>query len=116
MALPSRLFCDTSFFYACHDPNDTHHARAEALTADAVASSAEFVYRSPFKSFKPFNRYATFKTLTNWHQARGNSDIDAFKPFNGLTVREASRQDSSTAFTSESGLGITTSGSDFHSS
>jgi hypothetical protein len=25
MALPSRLFCDTSFFYACLDPNDTHH-------------------------------------------------------------------------------------------
>jgi predicted nucleic acid-binding protein len=43
MALPSRLFCDTSFFYACLDPNDTHHDRAEDLTADAVASSAAFV-------------------------------------------------------------------------
>ena len=42
MALPSRLFCDTSFFYACLDPNDTHHDRAEDLTADAVASSAAF--------------------------------------------------------------------------
>jgi predicted nucleic acid-binding protein len=43
MAFPSRLFCDTSFFYACHDPNDSHHDRAEALTAAAVASSAELV-------------------------------------------------------------------------
>lgn len=43
MALPSRLFCDTSFFYACLDPNDTHHDRAEELTADAVASSAAFL-------------------------------------------------------------------------
>ena len=43
MALPSRLFCDTSFFYACLDPNDRNHNRAEELTADAVASSATFV-------------------------------------------------------------------------
>jgi predicted nucleic acid-binding protein len=43
MAFPSRLFCDTSFFYACHDPNDTHHDRAEAFTAASVASSAELV-------------------------------------------------------------------------
>jgi predicted nucleic acid-binding protein len=43
MALPARLFCDTSFFYACLDPNDTNHDRAEELTADAVASSAAFV-------------------------------------------------------------------------
>jgi predicted nucleic acid-binding protein len=43
MALPSRLFCDTSFFYACLDPKDTNHDRAEELTADAVASAAAFV-------------------------------------------------------------------------
>ena len=43
MTLPTRLFCDTSFFYACLDPNDSNHNRAEALTADAVASSATFV-------------------------------------------------------------------------
>ena len=43
MALPSRLFCDTSFFYACLDPNDSNHNRTEELTADAVASSATFV-------------------------------------------------------------------------
>ena len=42
MALPSRLFCDTSFFYACLDPNDTNHDRAEELTADAAASAAAF--------------------------------------------------------------------------
>lgn len=43
MALPSRLFCDTSFFYACLDPDDTNHERAQELTADAVASATTFV-------------------------------------------------------------------------
>ena len=38
MALPSRLFCDTSFFYACLDPNDSNHNRAEELIADAIAT------------------------------------------------------------------------------
>jgi predicted nucleic acid-binding protein len=42
MVLPSRLFCDTSFFYACLDPNDSDHDRAEALTDDAVASAITF--------------------------------------------------------------------------
>jgi predicted nucleic acid-binding protein len=39
MALPDRLFCDTSFFYACLDPHDTNHDRAEELTVDAVTSA-----------------------------------------------------------------------------
>jgi predicted nucleic acid-binding protein len=43
MALPSRLFCDTSFFYACLDPQDSNHDRAEELTADAVTSAATLV-------------------------------------------------------------------------
>ena len=43
MALPSRLFCDTSFFYACLDPDDTNHERAKELSADAVASATTFV-------------------------------------------------------------------------
>lgn len=42
MALPSRLFCDTSFFYACLDPNDTDHDRAEELTDDAAVSAVAF--------------------------------------------------------------------------
>lgn len=42
MALPSRLFCDTSFFYACLDPNDANHDRAEELTDDAAASGVAF--------------------------------------------------------------------------
>lgn len=40
MALPSRVFCDTSFFYACLDPDDNNHDRAEELTDDAAASAA----------------------------------------------------------------------------
>ena len=43
MALPARLFCDTSFFYACLDPHDTNHDRAEELTADAVSSAATLI-------------------------------------------------------------------------
>jgi predicted nucleic acid-binding protein len=29
--LPPRLFCDTSFFYACLDPDDANHERAADL-------------------------------------------------------------------------------------
>jgi predicted nucleic acid-binding protein len=43
MALPPRLFCDTSFFYACLDPDDTNHERAQELTADAITSATTFV-------------------------------------------------------------------------
>jgi len=43
MALPARLFCDPSFFYACLDPDDTNHDRAEELTANAVASATTFI-------------------------------------------------------------------------
>lgn len=38
MPLPPRLFCDTSFFYACFDPNDINHRRAKILAAEAAAS------------------------------------------------------------------------------
>lgn len=43
MALPSRLFCDTSFFYACLDPKDANHDRAEGLTDDAATSGVAFL-------------------------------------------------------------------------
>jgi uncharacterized protein len=42
MALPARLFCDTSFFYACFDQRDVNHQQAEDLSADAAASGARF--------------------------------------------------------------------------
>jgi predicted nucleic acid-binding protein len=42
MTLPSRLFCDTSFFYACLDSDDTNHNRAEELTDSAAASGVTF--------------------------------------------------------------------------
>ena len=38
MRLPPRVFCDTSFFYACLDPTDANHDRARALAEDAAAS------------------------------------------------------------------------------
>ncbi len=38
MALPPRLFCDTSFFYACFDPSDVNHRRAKAMVAEMAAA------------------------------------------------------------------------------
>jgi predicted nucleic acid-binding protein len=40
MALPARLFCDTSFFYACFDRRDVNHQQAQELSADAAASAS----------------------------------------------------------------------------
>ena len=37
MALPLRLFCDTSFFYACLDSRDTNHKRAREIVTEAAA-------------------------------------------------------------------------------
>lgn len=37
MALPARLYCDTSFFYACFDQRDVNHERAEYLSEEAAA-------------------------------------------------------------------------------
>ena len=37
MALPPRLFCDTSFFYTCLDPTDVNHRRAKALVTEMAA-------------------------------------------------------------------------------
>jgi predicted nucleic acid-binding protein len=38
MALPRRLFCDTSFFYACFDRSDINHPRARTLVADVASA------------------------------------------------------------------------------
>jgi len=40
--LPARLFCDTSFFYACLDPNDANHGRAQELNDEAAAFDVGF--------------------------------------------------------------------------
>ena len=40
MALPARLFCDTSFFYACFDQHDVNHELAKDLSEDAARSGA----------------------------------------------------------------------------
>ena len=42
MALPPRLFCDTSFFYACLDPADANHERAGAILAEAAVTGTAF--------------------------------------------------------------------------
>ena len=42
MPLPARLFCDTSFFYACLDPNDANHGRAQELNDEAAAFDVGF--------------------------------------------------------------------------
>lgn len=38
MPFPAQLFCDTSFFYACLDPRDVNHERAERLVAQAAGA------------------------------------------------------------------------------
>jgi uncharacterized protein len=43
MALPSRVFCDTSFFYACFDADDINHDRAEELADESAHSSVSFL-------------------------------------------------------------------------
>jgi len=40
MALPPRLFCDTSFFYACFDRRDVNYRLANNLSKDAAASGS----------------------------------------------------------------------------
>ena len=40
MALLPRLSCDTSFFYACFEPRDVDHHRANELSKDAAASGS----------------------------------------------------------------------------
>jgi uncharacterized protein len=40
MALPARIFSDTSFFYACFDQRDVNHQRAEDLAAEAAAAGS----------------------------------------------------------------------------
>ncbi len=40
MALPTRLFCDTSFFYACFDPHDVNHEQARDLSDNAAAAGS----------------------------------------------------------------------------
>ena len=40
MAPPPRVFCDTSFFYACLDPRDRNHTRANALVVELAAAGA----------------------------------------------------------------------------
>ena len=40
MAVPPKLFCDTSFFYACLDPADANHGRAREITNEVVVGGA----------------------------------------------------------------------------
>jgi len=42
VSLPPKVFCDTSFFYACLDSNDVNYERAEELNDDAVDSDTVF--------------------------------------------------------------------------
>jgi len=42
MALPGRVFCDTSFFYACLDSRDINHDHASEIVADAAEGTTLF--------------------------------------------------------------------------
>jgi len=66
--VPSRLFCDTSFFYASLDPRDVNHRKAQMLLAAAAVQQVTFAatwdiisetvtllrYRRNFKSAAAF--------------------------------------------------------------
>ena len=41
MTLSPRLFCDTSFFFACLDPRDVNHRRALELVEQAAAARSD---------------------------------------------------------------------------
>lgn len=40
--LPPRVFCDTSFFYACLDPDDVSHEQAKRLVVQAAEHGTAF--------------------------------------------------------------------------
>lgn len=43
MSLPARVFCDTSFFYACLDPADANHDPAGELVERAAAAGTDLL-------------------------------------------------------------------------
>ena len=43
MSWPARLFCDTSFFFACLEPRDIHHAQAKEWLEESAHRGTVFV-------------------------------------------------------------------------
>lgn len=43
MALPARLFCDSSFFFACLDTSDQNYQRAQELLIEATTPPSSFI-------------------------------------------------------------------------
>jgi predicted nucleic acid-binding protein len=41
VALPPRVFCDTSYFYACADTGDAYHRAAVALAGEAASRGTQ---------------------------------------------------------------------------
>lgn len=41
MPLPPRVFCDTSYFYACADAHDAYHRAAVALAGEAASCGTQ---------------------------------------------------------------------------
>ena len=39
--VPARVFCDTSYFYACADTDDIYHRQALAMAAEAVSRGTQ---------------------------------------------------------------------------
>jgi len=42
-SFPGRVFCDTSYFYACADTDDMHHRRALALAGEAASRRTQLL-------------------------------------------------------------------------
>lgn len=43
MIWPGRVFCDTSFFFACFEARDVHHARAKLWLAQSARRETVFI-------------------------------------------------------------------------
>ena len=53
MTFPARLFCDTSFFYACFDQHDVNHERAKQISEEAAVKWFRSFRDSPSLRYIP---------------------------------------------------------------
>jgi predicted nucleic acid-binding protein len=88
-----RVFCDTSFFYACLDPEDVHHARARTLVAEAATTRILF--------YATWDIVSETVTLLRYHcsYARAVAFLDQVQPTLRLvTYDEAIRAQAEAVF------------------
>ena len=88
-----RVFCDTSFFYACLDHEDAHHARARTLVEEAATTRILF--------YSTWDIVSETVTLLRYHcgYERAVEFLDRVKPALRLvTYDEAMRAQAEAVF------------------